>query len=149
MHTGRWTRTLLLTALICAAPATAAADWDVKLETDDEIQKYASIEIPSKGRDFINLVVYLRFVPKQGNRFFPAFIDDRNYLHCPDTEKRWNVNAIKRVDFHARSGVKILGFWFDKPDCEEPVFHMEAVVAELKDEPKKASGEEPKADPAG
>jgi hypothetical protein len=94
-------------------------------------RKYLTIEKPGPGRDFVEKVgSYLRFLPKKGNRVAPVFINAHNYLTCPDNEKKWQVNDIKQVTFDKRSGSTVIGFFFDKPACENPTFHMEPIVGD-------------------
>jgi hypothetical protein len=40
------------------------------------------------------------------------------------------VSAVKQVSFDRRSGARVLGFFFAKPDCEKPKYHMEAVFGD-------------------
>jgi hypothetical protein len=126
-----WSTALLLTAVTLAARSVLAADFDVNVDTDEITKSKVELEFPMRGRDFINHVgIYVRFVPKQ-DETFPVFIDQQNYLTCPDKEgKKWPVNDVKQVDTHERSGVKVYAFFFDKPDCDAPVFHMKPIFGD-------------------
>ncbi len=117
--------------LMCGAGLAQAADFDLVLETDPETTKRVQIEnAMTHGRDFINHVgIYLRFVPK-GEEAFPVFIDTDNYLSCEDTEETWLVNDVKEVHTHVPSGIKVFAFFFDKPSCPNPVFHMKAIFGD-------------------
>ena len=127
------TTALLVSALaLPVARLAGATDFDLNLVTDEATKKRVDIENAMKqGRDFINHVgIYLRFIPK-GEEAFPVFIDTQNYLTCPDVkDKKWNVNDIKQVHIDVRSGVKVYAFFFDKPTCDAPVFHMKAVFGD-------------------
>ena len=114
--------------LLTAMPASAAFDIDLKVDT-----KYApgvKVEKPTAGRNYGDKVVsYARIMPAaKGVRAFPAFITSHNYLTCPDSDKRTPLNDVKQVSYERRSGVKVLGFWFDPPGCDAPTFHMEPVL---------------------
>jgi hypothetical protein len=125
---------LAATALALVARAVPAADFDLSLDIDAETTKHVTIEkAMTQGRDFINHVgIYLRFVPKKGTEQFPVFIDTENYLSCPDVkDQTWPVNDVKEVHAHDRSGVKVYAFFFDKPTCDTPVFHMKAVFGDV------------------
>jgi hypothetical protein len=118
----------LLAALLCfATPARAA--FDITLETAPGADAYMKIEKPTPGRDFVeNVAAYIRILPKQNNRVFPAFITTHNYLTCPGSDERINLTDVKQVSFERRSGVKVLGFFFKRPKCDNPTFHMEPIV---------------------
>ena len=45
-------------------------------------------------------------------------------------DKKWVVESVSRVDFDKASGISIYAFFFSRPECEAPVFHMEAITAE-------------------
>jgi len=112
------------------AQLAGAADFDLKLEVDPGITERVSIENAMRGRDFINHVgIYLRFVPK-GKESFPVFIDTENYLTCEDSEAKTTVNDVKEVHTHEPTGIKVYAFFFDKPGCAEPVFHLKAVFGD-------------------
>jgi hypothetical protein len=77
-----------------------------------------------------HVAVYVRIIPIKGNRVFPAFIDSHNYLTCPDSDQRWLVNRVAQVMYERRRGITVLGFFFDRPSCDQPTYHMEAVIAD-------------------
>lgn len=124
-----WTLLLLLATLPLSA--ASAAEYDIKLDLDTKHAADIKVEKPTGGRNFGDHVVsYLRIIPGKGNRVFPVFINTHNYLTCPDSDKRSNVSAVKQVSNERRSGIKVLGFFFDNPGCENPTFHMEPVLAD-------------------
>lgn len=131
MRTFRSRSGLLLAILLLSAAPAAAFDIDLKLSND--VSKHMSIEKPTPARNFVERVAsYLRIIPKQGNRVFPVFINTHNYLTCPgDETKKWVLNDVKQVAFDRRSGITVLGFFFDTPDCDNPTFHMEPIVGEI------------------
>ena len=120
-----------LAALVLLVP-TAQAAFDMEYDVDKSADKYMSVERPTPARDFVNRVAaYLRIVPVKGkNRVFPVFINTQNYLTCPDSDMRWNLVDVKQVSYERRRGIKVLGFFFDKPTCDKPTFHMVPVVAD-------------------
>lgn len=130
MHSRRWTRALLATTLILAADrALAAIDTDLVVEPGSS--KDMKVEKPSPARDYIDHIgVYIRVIPLKGNRVYPVFINTRNYLTCPDSDKKWLVNDVRDVAFDRRKGVRVLGFFFDKPSCEKATLHFEGITAE-------------------
>jgi hypothetical protein len=129
-----WKTALLATALVLpGARFAAAADFDLNIILDDDTKKLVDVEHAMlKGRDFINHVgIYLRFIPK-GKEQFPVFIDTQNYLSCPDIkDKKWMVNDVKQVQADERTGIKSYAFFFDKPECDNPVFHLDAVYGDV------------------
>ena len=121
---------VLATLLLSATPALA---FDIALDLHDKYSApYMSVEKPTNGRNFVEHVAsYLRIIPKKGNRVAPVFINTHNYLTCPnDSSKKWLVNDVKQVSYDRRSGVTVVGFFFDTPPCDDPTFHMEPIVAE-------------------
>ncbi len=119
---------LLATLLLSAVPA-AAFDIDYKITND--VSAVVQVEKPTVGHDFIERVVsYLRFVPKKKGPVFPVFINTHNYLICANDEKKWTLNDVKQVSFDRRSGVEVLGFFFDKPTCADPTFYVEPIIAD-------------------
>jgi hypothetical protein len=125
--------TLLLATLtlltVAARPALAA--FDIDLEVDPGSAKSVQFQKPAPAREFqTNVAVYLRILPVKSNRALPVFITTKNYLTCPDSEKHWNLNDVKDVASDRRSGVRVLGFFFEKPACEKATFHLEAVVGD-------------------
>jgi hypothetical protein len=120
---------LLVVGAMLASVLPAAA-FDIDLEVDHQYAKDVTVEKPTAGRSYGDHVVsYLRFIPKQGtDRVFPAFINTHTYLTCPNSEKHLIVNDVKQVDHDRRSGVKILGFFFDKPECDNPTVHVQPIV---------------------
>jgi hypothetical protein len=130
MRTRNWTIGFTLAALLVAAPPALAA-FDITLEVAPGADKRMKIEKPTPGRDFVeNVASYIRIIPKEGNRVFPAFITTHNYLTCPDTNQRWNLVDVKQVSAERRSGTKVLGFFFKRPACDNPTFHMEPILAD-------------------
>ena len=128
MRMRSWKPGLLLTVLLCSATPALAA-FDITLVTAPGADKYMKIEKPTPGRDFVeHVAAYIRIIPKQNNRVFPAFITTHNYLTCPDSDQHYNLNDVKQVSNERRSGVKVLGFFFPKPKCDNPTFHMEPIV---------------------
>ncbi len=116
--------------LLSAAPALAAFDIDIKVDT-----KYAPglrWQKPTAGRNFGERIVsYVRILPPQGKHAaYPAFITTHNYLTCPDSDKKIILNDVRQVSIDRRSGVKMLGFFFDPVGCDAPTFHMEPITAD-------------------
>ena len=122
---------LLAGALLVLAPRAASA-FDIDYEPPKELAKVVKIERTGPGEDFgDHVALYLRFIPLKGTRAFPVFINTHNYLTCPDEkDKKWLVNNIAEADLYKRTGVRLLAFFFDKPACDKPTYHMEAVLAE-------------------
>ncbi len=130
---GQKTATTLLTlAALALSAAAAQAAFDMEYDFDPAAAKYMKIEKPTPARDFANKVAaYLRLVPAEGKtRVFPVFINSQNYLTCPDTDTRWTLVDVKQVSHERRRGIKVLGFFFDRPTCDKPTFHMKPVVAD-------------------
>ena len=122
---------LAVVVLGLAALPAGAADFDLKLDVDPGTSNRVKIEnAMTQGRDFINHVgIYLRFVPKDTEPF-PVFIDTENYLSCEGSDEKLEVNDIKEVHTHETTGIKVYAFFFDKPSCTEPVFHVKAVFGD-------------------
>jgi len=121
----------LLVAALASAPTQALAEFDMELVVAPTSSKLMKIEKPTPARDFQqHVAAYLRVVPVKGNRVFPVFVDTHNYLTCPDSEKRWNLRRVSRVNFDKPTGATIYGFFFPRPDCDRPTFHLEGVVGE-------------------
>jgi len=119
---------LVATALLSGGPASA---YDIEYTVDWKYADNINIEKPTPGRSLGDHVVsYLRFLPKRGNRVYPAFINTHNYLTCPGSDKRTPVSSVKQVSGERRSGIRVLGFFFDSPGCDNPTFHMEPVLAD-------------------
>ncbi len=121
--------------------AGAASKFDMTVVVADSSTKLIKMERTGPARDFIQrAAVYLRYVPlKEKTRVHPAFINMHNYLTCPDKgDKKWYLEGVSRVDFDKASGVGIYGFFFSRPECDDPTFKMEAIVAD--DEPAKETG---------
>ena len=121
---------VLATVFLSAVPALA---FDIELDLNPKLAAGAmTVEKPTPGRNFVEHVAsYLRVIPTKGNRVAPAFINTHNYLTCPnDKTKKWYLNDVKQVSFDSRSGVTILGFFFDNPGCDDPTFHMEPIIGE-------------------
>jgi len=121
---------LVAATLLIAVPARA--DFDIDLKVDTKYAPGLQVDKPTKGRNFgEHVVAYIRFVPAVGKkRAFPVFISTHNYLSCPDSEKKVPVGDVKQVAYDRRSGMKILGFFFDPPGCDGPTFHMEPILAD-------------------
>ncbi len=123
---------VLATLLLSTVPALA---FDIDLDVNTKLAADAlTIEKPTPGRNFVEHVAsYLRVLPKKGNRVAPVFINTHNYLTCPNdsTKKKWYLNDVKQVSFDKRSGVAILGFFFDTPGCDNPTFHLEPIVGHV------------------
>jgi hypothetical protein len=132
MRLNGWNRVGLLAGALLALAPRAASAFDIDYQAPKDMAKIIQVERTGPAEDFgDHVVLYLRFIPVKGNRVFPAFINTHNYLTCPDAkDKKWLVNNVAEVDFHKRSGVKILGFFFDKPTCDNPTYHLETVNAE-------------------
>ena len=128
----RTTLELLVAASLLAAAVPALADMDVQLKPDLTYAKGLKFDQPTAGKNFGQRVAaYVRIQPPAGKiRAFPAFISTHNYLQCPDSDKRNPVVDIKQVSYDRRSGIKVLGFFFDPPDCEKPTFHWEPILAD-------------------
>ena len=123
------TLTMLTLLAVDARPTLAA--FDVDLVVDPGSAKSVEFQKPMAARDFVDHVaVYLRVLPVKTNRASPVFINTKNYLTCPDSEKRWNLNDVKQVDHHRRSGIKVFGFFFDKPACEKATYHLQAIAGD-------------------
>jgi hypothetical protein len=131
MRTLKPTTGFFLAALLLAAVPAAAFDMD--LEVKNDISKWAKIEKPTNARDFVDRVVsYQRFVPNPGQgHVFPVFINTHNYLTCPNSDKKVILSDVKRVSWERRRGIAVLGFFFDKPGCEKPTFHMEPIFGDV------------------
>jgi len=130
----RGSRPALLLAtltLLAVAARPALAAFDIDFVVGPESAKSVEFQKPTAARDFQNHVaIYLRVLPVKSNRTFPVFINTKNYLTCPDSEKHWNLNDVKDVANDRRSGVRVFGFFFDKPACEKATFHLQAVVGD-------------------
>ena len=114
-----------------AAPAEKSA-FDMNVEVADSSTKAITLERTGPARDFIQrAAIYLRYMPvTKGERNHPAWINTHNYLTCPDKgDKRWMLEGVSRVDFDKSSAVAVYGFFFSRPECDTPTFHMEAIVA--------------------
>jgi len=121
---------LLAGALLGLAPVAVSA-FEIEYKVPPETAKKIQIERTGPGEDLgDHVALYLRFIPVKSNRVYPAFINTHNYLTCPDKEKKWLLNNVAEVDHHKRSGIKVLGLFFDKPECDNPTYHMETVVAD-------------------
>lgn len=130
MRTYPW-KSAVLVAALAFCPALALAEFDMELAMAPTSSDLIKIEKPAPARDFQQHVAsYLRVLPAKGNRVFPVFIDSHNYLTCPDSEKRWTLTRVTRVNFDKPSGIAIYGFFFPRPDCDRPTFHMEAIVGD-------------------
>ena len=127
----RWTLASLVALLLVATPAMA--EFDIELDVAKTSAKEIKIEKPSPGRDFVtHAATYLRVIPTAGDppRAYPVFIDTRNYLTCPDSDQQWKLNRVTRVHMDKPSGAMIFGFFFDRPSCDNPTFHLEAITGE-------------------
>lgn len=134
---------LLFGALVLTPAGVRAADpapqsvapetpkFDMTLKQSDVDTKLYRIERAGPARDFINhAAIYIRFIPvKEGGKVFPVFIQERNYLTCPKNDKRWLLNDVKQVDADRRRGIKMFGFFFDRPECDDPTFHFSPVTS--------------------
>jgi hypothetical protein len=119
-------------------PAGGASKFDMTVVVADSSTKLIKMERTGPAKDFIQrAAIYLRYVPmKENTRVHPAFINMHNYLTCPDKgDKKWYLEGVSRVDFDKASGIGIYGFFFSRPECDDPTFKMEAIVAD--DEPAK------------
>lgn len=127
----RTTLGLLVTAMLLIA-MPARADFDIDLQVDTKYAPGLRVEKPTKGRNFGEHVAsYIRVLPAIGKkRAFPAFISTHNYLTCPGSDKKTPVSDVKQVSYDRRSGMKIIGFFFDPPGCDAATFHMEPILAE-------------------
>lgn len=124
-------KTGLLAAALVLLPGLARAEFTMTLDVSPQSSNLVKIENPSPARDFVqHAALYLRFIPVKGNRVFPVFIDTRNYLTCPDKDKRWKLNRVSRVSFDKPTGIAIYGFFFDRPECDNPTFRLESIVAD-------------------
>jgi hypothetical protein len=114
------------------APTPQKPKFDITLEDDGALKSLVKIERTGPARDFINnTAIYLRFIPvKQGDKVHPVFIQDRNYLTCPKSDKKYPLNDVKQIDNDKRRGIKMYGFFFQRPECDDPTFHMSAVSAQ-------------------
>jgi len=120
----------LIVAAVLLTAMPALADFDIDLKVDSKYAPGLKVEKPTRGRHFGEHVVsYVRTVPAKGSRDFPAFISTHNYLTCPGSDTRTPLGEVKQVSYERRSGMKVLGFFFDPPGCDLPTFHMEPVLA--------------------
>ena len=113
------------------APAEKSA-FDMNLQVADTSSKAVTLERTGPARDFIQrAAIYLRYIPvDRGERQHPAWINTHNYLTCPDKgDKRWPLEGVSRVDFDKSSAIAVYGFFFSRPECDTPTFHMEAIIA--------------------
>ena len=123
--------TLIVLTLIALAARPALAAFDADLVVDPGSAKSVEFQKPMVARDFVDHVaVYLRILPVKTNRALPVFINTKNYLTCPDSEQRWNLNDVKQVAHDRRSGIKVFGFFFAKPACEKATFHLQAITGD-------------------
>jgi hypothetical protein len=124
----RTTVGLIVAAMLLTA-MPALANFDIELKIDSQYAPGLKIEKPTNARNFGDRVVsYIRILPPaKGRRPFPAFISTHNYLTCPESDKHTVVNEVREISYERRSGVKVLGFWFDPPGCDSPTFHLEPV----------------------
>ena len=126
-----------------AAPAAGGATsaFDMTVVIADTSSKAIKMERTGPAKDFIQrAAIYLRYLPVvPKKRVHPAFINTHNYLTCPDKpDKKWPVEAVSRVDFDKGSAMAVYGFFFSRPECDNPTFHMEAIVAEEGEAEKEA-----------
>ena len=132
MHVTRWfgLGALMVAGALCAVPAARA--FDIEYEASPDSLKSLKIERTGPGEDYQDHeALFLRVIPLKGTRVYPVFINTHNYLTCPDKpDKKYLVYQVSEADFHKRSGVKILAFFFEKADCDNPKFHLDAVVAD-------------------
>ncbi len=122
----------LIAALLALIPTLARAEFDMTVEIAKTSSKLIKMERTGPAKDFVQrAAIYLRYIPAKGDRVHPAFINTHNYLTCAEkADKKWVVEGVSRVDFDKSSGIAIYAFFFTRPECEAPVFHMEAVTAE-------------------
>jgi hypothetical protein len=122
----------LIAAIVALVPTLARAEFDMTVEIAPTSSKALKMERTGPAKDFIQrAAVYLRYLPVKGNRVHPAFINTHNYLTCADKgDKRWPVEGVSRVDFDKGTGIASSAFFFSRPECDNPTFHMEAITAE-------------------
>lgn len=122
----------LIAAIVALVPTLARAEFDMTVEIAKTSSNSFKMERTGPAKDFIQrAAIYLRYIPLKGNRVYPAFINTHNYLTCPDKgDKQWVVEGVSRVDFEKGSGVSIFAFFFSRPECDNPTFHMEAITAD-------------------
>ncbi len=133
MHTRGWKLgSGLLAAATLLMAGSARADFDMSVDVAPTSSKAIKMERTGPARDFVQrAAIYLRYIPLKGNRVHPAFINTHNYVTCPDKpDKKWVVESVSRVDFDKSSGTSIFAFFFTRPECDNGVFHMEAITAE-------------------
>ncbi|MCC6847029.1 MAG: hypothetical protein IT294_00910 [Deltaproteobacteria bacterium] len=133
MRTSRLLGILTLLTALALTTAPAHAEFDFTIDVLPSSSKAIKMERTGPARDFVQrAAVYLRYVPlKAGQRVFPAFINTHNYLTCADKpEKKWYLESVSRVDYDKGSGIAVYGFFFSRPACDGPTFHMEAVTTE-------------------
>lgn len=128
-----------------APAAPAKSPFDMTVVVADTSSKAIKMERTGPAKDFIQrAAVYLRYLPvlpKQ--RVHPAFITTHNYLTCPDkADKKWPLEAVSRVDFDKGSAIAVYGFFFSRPECDNPTFHMEAIVNDETEAAAAAGGKE-------
>lgn len=123
---------LAAAALAACTPGLALAEFDMTVQVAPTSSKAIKMERTGPAKDFVQrAAIYLRYLPAKGNRVHPAFINTHNYLSCPDKpDKKWYVEGVSRVDFDKGSGIGIYAFFFSRPECDNPTFHMEAITAE-------------------
>ena len=133
MHTRGWKLGFgLLAAATLLMAGSARADFDMSVDVAPTSSKAIKMERTGPARDFVQrAAIYLRYIPLKGGRVHPAFINTHNYVTCPDKpDKKWVVESVSRVDFDKSSGTSIFAFFFTRPECDNGVFHMEAITAE-------------------
>lgn len=122
----------LLATLVALTPGSARAEFDFTVEVAPTSSTSIRMERTGPARDFVQrAAIYLRYVPVNANRVYPAFINTHNYLTCPEKpDKKWYVEGVSRVDFDKGTGIAVYGFFFSRPECEDATFHMEAITTE-------------------
>ena len=132
MRVVRWLSLGLLFALTVASLPGAANAFSVTLDATPETLKAMKIEGTNDAVNYEDHAqVFLRLIPVKGNRVFPAFINTHNYLTCPDKkDKKYLLYQISEAELFKRKGIRLLSFFFEKPECDEPTYHMEAIVAD-------------------
>ena len=122
----------LFAALLALTPTLARADFDIAVDIAKTSSKSIKMERTGVAKDFIQrAAIYLRYIPVKANRVYPAFINTHNYLSCPGKgDKKWPLENASRVDYDKASGIAIYAFFFTRPECDDPTFHMEAITTE-------------------
>ena len=132
MRVMRWLSLGFLLALTVASRPSAARAFSITLDATPETLKAMSVEGTNDAVNYEDHAqLMLRLIPTKGSRVFPAFINTHNYLTCPDNkDKKYLLCQISEAELFKRKGIRLLAFFFEKPACDDPTYHMDAIVAD-------------------